>query len=122
MNITVDQRGNSKVAIIESGEVVVRDVQDALDLMANVKYAAECSKILLRQSQLNEDFFELRTKLAGDILQKYTNYGVRLAVVGDFARYGSKSLNDFIYECNHGKQFFFLGDEAAALDALHALA
>ena len=122
MNITIDQRGNSKVAIIESGEVVIRDVQDALDLMANVKYAADCSKILLKQAHLPDDFFELRTKLAGDILQKYTNYGIRLAIVGEFDRYGSKSLNDFIYECNKGNRFFFLKDEAAALEALHTLA
>lgn len=122
MNIRVDQRGQSKVAIIEHDGIVIGDVQDALDVMANVRYSAECNKILLHQDQLPEEFFELRTKLAGDILQKYTNYGIQLAIVGDFARYGSKSLNDFIYECNHGKQFYFLGDEAAALDALHALA
>lgn len=122
MEIRVDVREESKVAVIESYEVVIHDVQDALDLMANVQYAADCSKIILKQAHLPEDFFELRTKLAGDILQKYTNYGIRLAIVGDFDRYGSKSLNDFIYECNKGNRFFFLKDEAAALDALHALA
>ncbi|MBO9598866.1 MAG: DUF4180 domain-containing protein [Cohnella sp.] len=119
MNILVDQQGSSKVAIIESGEIVIGSVQDALDLMATVRYAEDCSKILIEKACVTEPFFELRTKLAGEILQKYTNYHVKLAIVGDFDGYDSKSLRDFIRECNGGKQFFFLPDRQSALDALH---
>ena len=36
MDITIDQQGNSKVAIIESNDIVISKVQDALDLMASV--------------------------------------------------------------------------------------
>ncbi|NBD25311.1 DUF4180 domain-containing protein [Paenibacillus glycinis] len=119
MNITIDQRGASKVAVIASDGIVIGDVQDALDMMASVNYAEGAHKLLIRKENIAEDFFELRTKLAGEILQKYTNYRVKLAVVGDFGGYESKSLRDFIYECNQGKQFFFLADTAEALDALH---
>ncbi|MGG1551054.1 DUF4180 domain-containing protein [Paenibacillus ferrarius] len=119
MNITVNQKGTSEVAIVESGDVLIREVQDALDLMASVRYAHDCDKIVIRKENLTEEFFELRTKLAGDILQKFTNYQVKLAIVGDFSQYNSKSLRDFIYECNHGRHFFFVADEQAALDALH---
>ncbi|MBE1443760.1 DUF4180 domain-containing protein [Paenibacillus sp. OAS669] len=121
MNIVIDQRGDSKVAVIESSDIVIGDVQDALDLMATVNYTEECHKILLNKANITEDFFELRTKLAGEILQKYTNYQVKLAVVGDFEGYNSKSLRDFIYECNHGKQFFFVKDNEAGLEALHSV-
>lgn len=119
MQVTTDQRGASKVAIIESEGVVIADVQDALDLMATVNYETEAYKLLIDKHGLSEDFFELRTKLAGDILQKYTNYRVKLAVVGDFSGYDSKSLRDFIYECNQGNNFFFAADRRTALDALH---
>ncbi|WP_405081740.1 DUF4180 domain-containing protein [Paenibacillus chitinolyticus] len=119
MNITVDQRQNSKVAIISSENVVINTVSDALDLMADVHYNHGCDKMLLRKEQLTEDFFELKTKLAGDILQKYINYQFKIAIVGDFSGYNSKSLNDFIYESNQGKNVFFKGTEAEALDALH---
>ncbi|REE68041.1 uncharacterized protein DUF4180 [Paenibacillus taihuensis] len=120
MNITVNQKGSSNVAIIESDEVVIGSVQDALDLMATIQYNHDgCYKLLLHKSAIAESFFDLSTKLAGDILQKFTNYKVNLAIVGDFSGYGSKSLKDFIYESNHGKQFFFLPDEQAALAALH---
>ncbi|RKP51613.1 DUF4180 domain-containing protein [Cohnella endophytica] len=121
MNIAVDQRGQSKVAVIESPDIVIGDVQEALDLMATVNYAEGCHKILLNKANLAEDFFDLRTGLAGEILQKYTNYRVIIAIVGDFSGYGSKSLKDFIYECNQGKQVFFLPDNATALQALHGL-
>ena len=120
MNIAVEQRGGSKVAVIESTELLISSVQDALDLMASVSYSHGCYKMLINKSNLAEEFFDLSTRLAGEILQKYTNYQIKLAIVGDFDGYGSKSLKDFIYECNHGKQFFFLKDRDAALDALHS--
>ncbi|MFC0211737.1 DUF4180 domain-containing protein [Paenibacillus chartarius] len=119
MQIFVDQQGDSKVAVIESSDIVIGDVQDALDLMASVRYTSGCDKILLDKSCVTEQFFDLKTKLAGEILQKYTNYHVKLAIVGDFDQYDSKSLRDFIYESNKGTQVFFLKDRQAALEALH---
>ena len=121
MNITIDQKGDSKVAIIESSDLLIRDTQDALDLMASVSYNYECNKMIIFQSNLTEEFFELRTRLAGEILQKFVNYHVKLAVVGKFDVYNSKSLKDFIYESNNGKQVFFLADKEEALHALHSL-
>jgi hypothetical protein len=121
MQIQVDQQGDSSVAIIRSDEVIIKELQDALDLMATVRYEVDCHKLLLHKSTLTEDFFELKTKLAGEILQKYVNYGVKLAIVGDYSGYNSKSLRDFIYESNQGKQFFFVSSEQEALEALHAV-
>jgi hypothetical protein len=37
--------------------------------------------LLLDESQLGPDFFDLRTGLAGEVFQKFTNYRVRLALV-----------------------------------------
>jgi hypothetical protein len=89
MKISIDQKGDSRVAIVESSDIVIGDVQGALDLMASVKYTYGCDKILINKSNITEDFFELRTRLAGEILQKYTNYNVKLAIVGDFDGYSS---------------------------------
>ena len=36
--------------------------------------------------------------IAGDILQKFVNYGIKFAIFGDFTGYTSKPLKDFIYE------------------------
>ncbi|MDQ0901022.1 MULTISPECIES: DUF4180 domain-containing protein [unclassified Paenibacillus] len=121
MNIRVDQQNDSKVAIVESSDIIIRNVQDALDLMASIKFNHDSYKIVVRQANITEDFFELKTRLAGDILQKYVNYHIKLAVVGNFKVYNSKSLKDFIYECNKGEQVFFLEDEQSAIQVLHAL-
>ncbi|MFA6984095.1 MAG: DUF4180 domain-containing protein, partial [Sedimentibacter sp.] len=73
---------------------------------------------ILNKSAICEEFFDLKTKLAGDILQKFVNYHVKIAIVGDFSVYTSKSLRDFIYESNKGKTIFFLQDEKQAIEKL----
>lgn len=118
MRITVDQQNDSKVAIVSGDGILIGSVEDALDLMATVRYDG-CDKMLLRKENIADDFFELKTKLAGEILQKYTNYRMNVAIVGEFAGYNSKSLNDFIYECNKGGRFLFKQTEAEALEGLH---
>jgi hypothetical protein len=56
------------------------------------------------------DFFQLRTRLAGGLLQKFVNYRLRLAIVGDLSRAMSESeaLQAFISESNRGAQIWFL--------------
>ncbi|URN93646.1 MAG: DUF4180 domain-containing protein [Candidatus Pristimantibacillus lignocellulolyticus] len=122
MNIIIDQIGNSKVAMVDSTDIIIHVVQDALDLMASISYNNNgCNKIMIYKSNITEDFFDLKTRIAGDVLQKYANYNVKLAIIGDFDEYNSKSLKDFIYECNNGKQVFFLKDKQDALYALHSI-
>lgn len=59
--------------------------------------------------------------IAGDILQKFVNYGIKLAIFGDFSKYTSKPLKDFIYECNQGQDVFFVKDEAEAIKILNVV-
>ena len=54
----------------------------------------------------------------GEILQKFSNYRMRLAVVGDFAVHVSSSLKAFIAESNRGAQIAFVADREAALERL----
>ena len=73
------------------------------------------SAMVLRKEQLSEDFFRLSTGLAGEVLQKFVNYQMKLAIVGDFSGYTSKPLQDFIRESNEGRHVCFQPDEGAAL-------
>ncbi|WP_307555560.1 MULTISPECIES: DUF4180 domain-containing protein [unclassified Paenibacillus] len=107
-----------RVAVVESNEILITDIQSALDLMATVQFEAGCDRIILNRSALSEDFFDLKTRLAGEILQKFINYRVKVAIVGDFSVFSSQSLKDFIYECNKGKDIFFLSNEEQAIDKL----
>jgi hypothetical protein len=74
--------------------------------------------LILYEEIVHPDFFDLKTKLAGEILQKCSNYQFRLAIVGDFSKYKSKSLRDFIYEINKGKLVAFTHNLESALNWL----
>lgn len=122
--MTVDIKNGSRVAVVEAGELSLTGAQDALDLIATASYEHDCTKILIYKESVCDGFFDLRTGAAGEILQKYVNYGARLAIVGDFESLAadSKSLRDFIYECNRGNHIFFVPAKDEALERLHGLA
>ncbi|AWB44687.1 DUF4180 domain-containing protein [Paenibacillus sp. CAA11] len=118
MKISTVNHNNIEIAVITSDEILIKDVQSALDFIATVSYETGCNRIILNKSAICEDFFHLSTKLAGEILQKFINYHVKIAITGDFSVYSSKSLSDFIYECNKGKDIFFFPDEKKAMEQL----
>ncbi|TQK74048.1 uncharacterized protein DUF4180 [Brevibacillus sp. AG162] len=118
MNITKVEAAVGNIAIVSGSEVLIIDVQSALDLIATVHYEADSNRIIINKSLINESFFDLKTRLAGEILQKFINYRVKVAIVGDFSVYTSKSLKDFIYESNNGNDIFFLPTEEQALEKL----
>ena len=119
MQIRLDEREGSRVAVVETEEIVIRTAQDAMDLMATVSYEMDgCRKILIPKRALPEDFFDLKMGLAGEILQKFVNYATGLAIVGDFGIYVSQPLKDFIYESNRGNSIFFVATEQDGIDKL----
>jgi len=118
MNIRKIEQNGVEIAIVTSNEELITDVQSALDLMATVSYEAGCNRIVLNKSVICEDFFDLKTRLAGEILQKFINYQTKIAIIGDFSSDSSKSFKDFIYECNNGRDIFFLSNEEQACEKL----
>jgi hypothetical protein len=118
MEIKTIKKNDVEIAIVNSNEILITDVQSALDFIATVNFETGCNSIILNKSAICEDFFHLRTRLAGEILQKFINYRMKLAIVGDFSMYSSKSLKDFIYESNKGKAIFFMFNEKEAVEKL----
>ena len=86
--------------------------QDALDLIGET-YGQEVDLIAVPAARLHPDFLRLRTRMAGDFMQKMQNYGLRLAIVGDIsaAVAGSPALRDFVYESNSIGRMVFVQDE-----------
>ena len=76
------------------------------------------SQVIIDVDSALEDFFVLSSGLAGEILQKYINYGGKIAIYGDFSHYTSKPLKDFIYESNKGKDVFFAATKEEAVQKL----
>lgn len=106
------------IAVIKSNEIIIKDVQSAIDFIMTVKYETGCNKIALNKDAIVENFFILSKGLAGEILQKFVNYQTKFAIYGDYSKYTSKPLKDFIYESNNGKDIFFAKNEDEAIDML----
>ncbi len=118
MKTEVIKRNNIDVAVVSSDELLITDVQSAIDLVMTVKYETGCTNIAVNKGAVVNEFFVLSTCLAGEILQKFINYGVRFAIYGDFSRYTSKPLKDFMYESNKGKDIYFQPTASLAVDKL----
>ena len=108
----------NNIAIIKTNEVVIKDIQSAIDFIITIKYETNCNKIALNKDAIVEDFFILSKGLAGEVLQKLVNYNIKLAIYGDYSIYTSKPLKDFIYESNNGKDIFFVENEDEAIKML----
>ena len=122
MKTEVIKKNNTEVAVVSSDELLITDVQSALDLIMTVKYETGCTNIAVNKEAIVDDFFVLSSCLAGEILQKFINYGVRFAIYGDFSKYTSKPLKDFMYESNKGKDIYFQPTASLAVDKLSGCA
>lgn len=106
------------IVIVKSNEIIIKDIQSAIDFIMTIKYETNCNKIALNKDAIIEDFFILSKGLAGEILQKFINYQIKFAIYGDYSKYTSKPLRDFIYESNNGKDIFFITNEDEAIKML----
>jgi hypothetical protein len=113
--IDYQESSGAKIAIVSG--VSLKGTNDVLDLIGEVFYNG-CTRMVFPKDALPEEFFSLKTGLAGEILQKFSNYRMKLAITGGFGDVKSKSLKSFIYECNNGKQIFFKDTLQNAIDAL----
>ncbi|MFO7620158.1 MAG: DUF4180 domain-containing protein [Bacteroidales bacterium] len=105
------------IAELVMGTATITSPGDILDIMGEIGYQG-CSKLIVHSGDLIGDFFDLRTGLAGEILQKFSNYRMRLAIVGDFSHLTSRSWHDFIRESNRGRTISFLPTLNEALSVL----
>ena len=110
--------GNGIAVSISSDNMIITDVDSALDLLMSAKYEAGTKYIIINKKNIIEDFFILSSGFAGEILQKFVNYGGKIAIYGDFSHYTSKPLKDFIYESNKGKDVFFVATKEEAIQKI----
>ncbi|MFJ2580425.1 DUF4180 domain-containing protein [Kitasatospora aureofaciens] len=91
----------------------IRTEQDAMDVIGDA-FGHGASWVVVPTARLHPDFFVLRTRVAGGIVQKFVNYRTGLVVLGDIADHvaASDALRDFVRESNRGTQLWFLADEA----------
>ncbi|MFG2937301.1 DUF4180 domain-containing protein [Streptomyces sp. NPDC048282] len=84
----------------------------ALDLLGDAM-GRDAELVAVPVERVGEEFFRLRSGVAGAVVQKFANYRLRLAVVGDLSHHlaASSALRDFVYEANRGRQLWFVADD-----------
>ena len=107
MQAIIHEKNSQKIAEIAGDPVIVKNERDALDLMVDPQLQGEEDNH--SSGEYHPGFFDLSTRLAGGILQKFVTYQVKLAIVGDFQD-DSASSKAFIYESNRGTEIFFVKD------------
>ncbi len=87
----------------------LRTGRDATDLMSEAS-GHDAALLLIPVERLDEDFFLLRTGIAGEIVQKFVQYGARVAIVGDISQHMNEgsSFRAFAIESNRGAHCWFV--------------
>ncbi|MEE1942311.1 DUF4180 domain-containing protein [Streptomyces sp. TRM 70361] len=103
--------GGTTVLFCAAEGPLLRGTQDALDLIGAAS-GAGAAWAAVPAGRLHEDFFRLRTGVAGEVAQKFAQYGVGLAVVGDIGTHtaASDALRDLVREGNRGNALWFVTD------------
>jgi hypothetical protein len=116
MNHSLHNINGQVIAELHANGTTIRDAQQFLEIMMNLP----ADKMVIHQACIDESFFDLRSGLAGEILQKVVNYSRQLGIVGDFSSHESKSLRDFIRESNKSNTVVFVATLDDALKRLSA--
>lgn len=118
MKIETHNINDTKIAEVVSVNYIINSIEDGLNLLGNLYYQ-DFDKIMIHEKNIIPEFFDLKSGMAGEILQKFSNYSVRLAIIGDFSIYTtSKSFNDFVYESNKRRQINFVTSRIEAIEVL----
>ena len=106
--------GKAMVAEVAANDMLLTAPEDANDLLGNAYYQG-FDGMIISADKISPRFFDLKTKLAGEVLQKFSAFRMRLAIVGDFSAFPSESLQSFICESNRGNLIHFSPTTADAV-------
>ncbi len=111
INFEVIRNGPGEVSVITTQEAVINEPLDVLEIL----YGAQSTDVVLYVRNFDPAFFDLSTRMLGELLQKCVNYRVRLAIVGAFDELPSKALHEFIRETNRYGDYPFTASLEDAL-------
>lgn len=112
MEVSADPQSHQEFV---EGIVGVTLLENESDVIQLIGFCAEnnIDRLLLHAGNFPDRFFNLKSGLAGLILQKFVNYQLKAALVLTPSHI-SGTFSDFVTETNRGNQFrvFFTRDEA----------
>ena len=102
------------VLLVDAEGAPLRTDQDAVDLIGSAGWYGPVSWVVVPVRRFDAGFFQLSTRIAGEIVQKFVNYRLGLAILGDVSEYvaASTALRDYVTETNRGRHVWFVPDLA----------
>jgi hypothetical protein len=112
----LQDRAGVPVLVCDPAGPPIATERDALDLIGAAFLGA--TVVAVPADRLDPSFFSLGTRFAGEVMQKFANYRLRLVVVGDISRHlaASAALRALVTESNRHDHVWFVPD----LDTLDA--
>ena len=118
-NELITIHGTPVLVMSEDGPLL-DTIEAATEVVGDAAWG-QAKVVAIPAARLTDDFFELKTRLAGEITQKFVNYRLRLAIVGDIDSRLSESvsLTAWVAESNRGRQLWFVPTLDALAERLH---
>jgi hypothetical protein len=115
---SISETHGVRVMTLEPEQPRLGSEADALEILGQA-FGEHADVVVVPVEHVDERFFTLSTRIAGDVVRKFAGYRVRLAVVGDLGpRLESDSFRAFVHEINKGTDIWFPADHAALAERL----
>ena len=103
--------GGARILLFDHSGPLLTSPADSNDFIGEA-WAASADLLAIPVERLGPDVLNLRTRVGGEIFQKFANYRLRCAIIGDIsaAIAGSNALRDFVRETNDGPALWFVAD------------
>jgi PadR family transcriptional regulator, regulatory protein AphA len=113
MDYEIREVDNKKYIELISTTNPLSTEQEALDLIS-LGWEHETQFLIIHYDALSEDFFKLKTKVAGDIIQKFVNYGIKVAAIIPKETMEKGRFKEMALETNKGNHFRMYGSKEEA--------
>lgn len=107
----VEEIVGEKVLFAAADGPLIAGPADTTDLLGEA-FSREARTVVLPVERLDPQFLVLSTRIAGEVIQRFTNYGLRVVILGNVsaAAADSEPLKAFIRESNRGEGLWFVDD------------
>ncbi len=120
MNTTLINESAAPYLVITDSVPVIQKIADALDLVAACGEQGT-NHLLLQAENLSSAFFDLSSGLAGEILLKFSNYRIKVALVMPPDLQVSECFAEFASETRFNREFRIFYSEDSATQWLKNL-
>jgi len=108
---TISEVGGKRVLTVAPETATLGSERDATDLIGEA-FGHEANVVVVPADRVAADFYQLRTRVAGDVVRKFQMYRIRLVVLGDITEHlaASDAFRSFVHEINRGGDIWFVQD------------